>query len=265
MNVTWVIEKSTFAEDIQPLIDEIGRQGHQLEFIRLFDIKPDPAESCRIFYGSIQSAREIQKQTRWIPGCYANFPAYDCTYYYPRLNRFLLNSHYMMLPFGDLDRRKTYLFDQFGNNNCIFVRPNSGCKLFTGQIIELDRWDRELEILGNYYVAPESLVVIAEPKNIVAEWRLIVANNRIISGSRYKPDHDGNLPCQILEFSQSILDNIEYSPDSVWCLDVCETKSGELFVLETNSFSCAGLYNSMMEPIVREISQIAFLEWKEYQ
>ena len=55
----------------------------------------------------------------------------------------------------------------------------------------------------------------------------------------------------------------DWSPDRAYTLDICKCY-GSYYLLEANSFSCSGLYESNTEPIVREVSRVALEEWKEY-
>jgi hypothetical protein len=48
-----------------------------------------------------------------------------------------------MLPIGELNRRKEFLLKTLGKENTLFIRPDDEAKLFTGQTIELERWDKD--------------------------------------------------------------------------------------------------------------------------
>ena len=52
-----------------------------------------------------------------------------------------------MLPFGELDRRSDFLFATLGNEDQLFVRPDSPLKLFTGQTISKSTFKKDLEFL----------------------------------------------------------------------------------------------------------------------
>ena len=55
-----------------------------------------------------------------------------------------------MIPFGELPRLKDNLFDTFGIEDKIFVRPDSPIKLFTGQTIQRQTFDKDYDYLGFY-------------------------------------------------------------------------------------------------------------------
>src|SRR5580693_8024017 len=116
--------KSAFKEqEIEFAIMEDVPRGHK----QYFDVFKE--EDCVIFFGSIGMAEIIKRKTKWIPGVYHNEPQYKCSYYYPRLSKFLLNENYMILPYGELLRQKNFLYEHLGNGDMIFIRPNTGSKL----------------------------------------------------------------------------------------------------------------------------------------
>lgn len=282
MKINWLLEEEIFAENLQPLVDEIKRQGFGCKTTKYipYDLaapfrckgrdentktifKPS---DCVVVYGSLQMARCVQRYAEWIPGVYLDLEKYACTSYYPAFGELLLNSHYVMLPFGELLRRKDFLIDTMSADGCVFIRPSSGYKLFTGEVVKCEEWAREVEKFNFYDIDPSEVVVVAEPYNLIAEWRFVVVDNNVITGSQYRNEYgsklDANIPEEVLEYAQQAAK--KYSPNRAWCLDICQTKQGKLYVLEIGSFSSAGLYVCPMEPIVREISRIALEEWHEH-
>jgi hypothetical protein len=276
MQAKWLLENKVLASACEegephPLIDELNRQQMPYmlyespvvgdsSFLGAFD-----QLDCVIFYGSLMMAQQIRREASWIPGVYCNLPCYECTYYYPRLGSFLLNNNYIMLPFGDIERRRAFLLETIGKDGQFFMRPSSGFKIFGGQIMDLKNWERDMMVLRHYQVDPERVVVVSPPQEITTEWRTIVVEDRVICGSQYvKNDEIEHGPCpeEVLQYANFVVKQTDYRPDRVWCLDVCETKDG-LSVLEVGAFSTCGLYACPMEPIVREVSKVAFEEWEE--
>jgi hypothetical protein len=268
MSVTWIVEAEVFPNECKPLIEEIKKQGMKCVVVKFGNSYEDYIEALKdaptILYGSLQFAAIARRKSNW--HIYCNLPKFECVYYYPRFGDNLLNSNYVMLPFGELDRKKDWLFSNVGKDNSLFIRPNSGNKLFTGKVTTTDIWDKDIKHFGFYDVDPEALVVVAAPAEIKREWRGVVVDNKIISHSQYKVDDgcwgDSNLPMpvEVLQYGEEVLKSANYSPDPVWTIDLCETQSGDLKVCEVGSLSCAGLYSCNPEPIVREVSRIAIQE-----
>ena len=72
--VKWLLENDVFDEDLQPLVDEIGRQGMEakVQRHRPFDAEREDIATwyepndCVVFYGSISFARQIQRKAPWV-------------------------------------------------------------------------------------------------------------------------------------------------------------------------------------------------------
>jgi len=279
MNVKWLVEPEVFQHDGQALVDALEAMGVEHKVVG-FGITYDDLvaktfsnEDCVVVYGSLQLGRAAQRKTGWVPGVYCNLPKFECLYYYPRFGKHLLNNDYAMFPFGDLLDRRDWVFANFGASRCVFLRPSSGFKTFTGQIVEYVDWERELKRLS-FKVNPESLVLLCRPIEVVKEWRLVVTD-RVISATQYKEGKGwiritgsdivktSDVPQEVLDYGQQVLAEVDFNPDPIWTMDICETDSGELKVLEVGSFSCAGLYACKMEPIVEEVNRLALEEYKD--
>jgi len=270
MNIKWLLENDVFDENLDPLIAEIKNQGMEVhvhqqipfgadeEFLNIYS-----PNDCVIFHGSLQFAKQIRQKSQWIPGLFCTLPNFECTYYYPPLRQFILNDKYVMLPYGDLNNRKEFLLDTVGNNGCVFVRPNSGNKVFTGQVVANETWEKDVELLGFYGAEPQELCIVAEPQNITQEWRLLVYNDTIIAQSEYEPNKTTNVPDKVVLYGQEIA-AVGFEPDSVWTMDICQLKNGDLRLLEIGSFSCAGMYECDVKNIVKYVSEAAWKEWEEY-
>ncbi len=275
MNVKWLFETDIFDENIHKLVkacETAGLEskicanehfGQNKTYLDLF--KPD---DCVVTYTSLEFAAQIRREAKWIPGSYCNLKNYECTSYYPQIGADLLNCDYIMLPFGELSRRRDYLFDVLGTDGCFFVRPNRGNKIFTGKLIERERYDRELTLLGFYEVQPDELVVAAEPQNVTGEYRFVVADNKIVAGSQYRNnggevERSPDVPLPALEMAERYA---HLSPDRAWCIDVCYRKHYDDYkIMEINSFGCSGLYECDPDSVVRAVSKTAWKEYEEYK
>lgn len=274
MTPKWLIEADVFPNEDDRLIAELVRQNipHVVtKFGKSYEdyLADFEDNACVVFHGSLQFGSLIRRKTNWT-GLFCNLPKFECLYYYPRFGEHLLNGEYIMLPFGELNRRKDWLFSTVGIDGKLFVRPSSGFKTFTGKIASLDTWDKDFKLFAFYGVDPEALVLVSTPVEIKREWRIVVADDKTIAGSEYKTNEDWakdmpvqTPPADVLKYAQEVVDFAEFKPDPVWTIDICETKSGDFKVVEVGSFSCAGLYACDPEPIVSQVTPIALREWKE--
>lgn len=273
MKASWLIESDVFDPKVRTLIQEVERQGMRavvlsdtkyfdVDYFRLFG-----DFDCVIFHGCLDMARHIMRKTDWTPGAYCTPEAYNCTSYYPKLGKYLLAQNYAMLPYGDLFRSQDFLYGTFGIDGTIFIRPNSGLKPFTGQTVYTKYFCKGVEYMGYGGIKPSDLVVVSEPRNIEAEWRFVVVDGKVITGSLYRfqgesADYLGpGYSEESFEFAQEVADE-SYVPDRAYTIDVCKTYVGNYYLLEINSFSCAGLYHCDLEAIVREVSRVALEDWR---
>ena len=270
MKTNWILENNVFEEEfVDKMIDEICNQNMSVTITNYssyysaedFSDYYDENE-CVICYGSLNFIKNVRNKAPWIPGHYCTLENYSCTHYYPAFADYLLTDRYVMLPFGELNRQKNFLYETLGNNDCIFIRPNRGDKIFTGTVVKKENWEKDIDLLGFYDVEPYDLCVVSEPRNIEREWRLVVADSKIITGSEYSPEQKEEIPQKVIDLGNEIC-AIDYKPDSVWTMDICKLKDGDFKLLEIGSFSCSGLYRCDVEIIVKEVSKIAEREWKD--
>lgn len=276
MKPKWLLEKDTFEENLQEIQNAIVSQGMEYDIVDYipfegmkFDNKYDPnVEDCIISYGSLGLAKQIQKKTKWIPGSWCDFNKFKCSYYYPRFCKYLLNSPYILVPYGDLIRQKDFLLKILGMDNCLFMRPNNGDKSFTGKVVNCDdeEYRKDIELFGFYDIEPEDLVLISQPQLIFGEYRLVVVEQEVVAASLYK--NKGKLiseegaPDEVWELAREIAQ--VWQPEPAWVIDIAHSLFGYKLI-EINSFSCSGLYACNKEVVVERVSKAALNEWKEYQ
>jgi hypothetical protein len=174
MQVSWLLEEEMFPDYRDALVAEIRRQGHVARLVpeltwgyRWDDVgspylKLFPREACVVFHGSMELAIRLSVESPWTPTVFCNWNNFECSTYYCHFPEHLLNEDYVLMPFGELLRRKTFLFDAFAKDAAIFVRPNSCRKSFTGQVARWDTFEKDVEFMAFYDVPPETIGA-AEP------------------------------------------------------------------------------------------------------
>ena len=147
MKPKWLIEEYEHDSSLQPLMDEVVKQGMDLK-----TVKYEPFESgkydffnddCVVFYGTLNLGRQLQRQKPWIPGVYCNFKNLCCHTYFSYWSKYLLNKDYIMLPMKEILTKREYVFNNFGKREVIFIRPDSGAKPITGQTLKYEDLDKE--------------------------------------------------------------------------------------------------------------------------
>jgi hypothetical protein len=259
----WYLENYTEKEAMAKLEASIIKQGFPCTNASNFQENntPEPYKhlDCVISHCSIQSALHITNQKSWIPGVFCNFNEYKCTQYYPVLSKYIFNDHYLILPYGDVLRRKHFIFDTVGYKDTVFIRPDSGFKPFPGKLLFKEHFETDINNLGFGTLPPSELIIFATPHNINREWRLFVTNERVITASQYQ--HNGkslapDAPRDVVALTEEIL-KVGYHPDPVFSIDICESPSGDLHLLEVGCFSCSGIYAANTDLLVETVSQKA--------
>lgn len=272
MKPKWLVQTNMEDTDTKPMIDEIRAQGMTVTLIRYrfgthIDFDRYDHHDCTICYGDIDFVRHIITKAQFIPGVWCNFHNMKCSTYYAYLGEHLLNRNYIMLPIGDLPRRWEELIRIFYpassiiGNKSLFVRPDSGAKPFTGDIIKYND-QHKIESLIQA-ISPETLIVVAPKKSIEAEWRFVICDRKIVASCRYLPtESPASPPPSSFRLAEKVLSK-EWQPDLCYTIDICESE-GEMYLLEINSFNCAGFYGCDLKPIIECASEVAIKEWKEY-
>lgn len=271
--IRWILDKQD--DENEALAVELTKQGIEYAFLSNVRYWQDreyysyaPMDSCVVYRGSLYGVTAVAKQA-WYPGVYCNFDTLKCSYYYPRLHDFLLNAPYALIPFASFKKEKEFVYETFGQADTIFCRPDDGRKSFTGRVLYKEDFD-DIEKISFHTIDPEQLIVVASPRNIVEEYRVVIVNKQPITSSLYKENHrasrliqldETHTPSEVLALAASAAKT--FAPDGCFVMDIGVLKSGEIKVIELNSFSCSGLYKCNLSKIVEAVSQQAINDWRE--
>lgn len=198
------------------------------------------------FHGSIQAAKQAQKTTKW--QVHAPWFNLRCQRYYPKLKeRLLQKDHLFTTIAGVLERREELFASDLVEDGTLFFRPDGNDKTFTGGCISDDDFDHGYKLMTFYEPPPDTVVVVARPRNITAEARFLVVDGQIITGSFYKTGGQGLRLRASAKLMAVAVDMLEfciaqgYNPDPSWVLDLAEA-SGGWHIIEVGGSSCCGLY-----------------------
>jgi hypothetical protein len=271
MRPVWLIESGVYGDEAIPLQEEIRRQGMTVACLPypalkkraevMVEGRPLGPSDCVIGHGTYPFARQIQLHHPWAPGAWCHLHNLDCATYYAHFGEFLLNRNYAIMPGVEAIRQRDWLFATFGVKDEVFARPTGCHKLFVGRRIASDDFARAL---APTRYDPETLAVIASPRPIGREWRLVVVGDRVIAGSQYavlgERAIDASCPANVRSFAAEMLAAVRWRPDPVFLLDVGES-GGRLWLVELSSFSTSWLYRCDPEAVVAEVSQEAMRQW----
>ncbi len=268
----WLIEADAFGRSFEPVKVEARQQGMVWEIVQpgpfLNGLVPRvnghrlTDRDCVVFSGTFPLMRHIQLHYPWIPGGWCTADRFDCSNYYPYFGRHLLNREHAILTLEEALSQAGAIFAQFDRGGQVFVRPCGVQKTFTGRCVDRDEFVLALES-ARY---AKGAVLVASPREISQEWRVVIARGRFVAASLYRAEgyHTelSSCPPEVRAYVDRLLSEIPYRPDPIYMMDVCAS-GNNLFLLELNSFSCSGLYRCDPAAVVREVKGLAIEQWQE--
>lgn len=272
MKTHWVVEnfvKEKSFRELQLAIQELGypiieiNGGYSSKML-----EPLPIGSCVLVNGSIKMVKLVRDELvgECYPIHYCDFDKYKCSAYYSHYGPYLFNDKYALMSLKELVRQKYDVWGHYGKDAMIFIRPDSGEKTFQAGLLDIIDID---QLHNSNKDVEHDMVLVSTPKNILWEGRFIVSREKeVIAYSTYR--FQGNVclipsvPPETLKFCKMLLNKVDYCPDSVFCLDICQDSDKECWLLELTSFSSAGLYASNKKDIVEKVSAIALKDWNDW-
>ena len=234
---------------------------------REYDPKMDysflPNDRPVIFHGSLNMIRNFQERANNCkPFAWCDWELLSCKSYYAHYGKHILQQLYGFYPIKEVARLKETLYSVYGINDRIFIRPDANNKTFTGGLVKHNRFNDYFAIAADYDQKPDMLCVIGRPERIHCEWRFIVADKKVITGSQYM---DGtafsispHYPDGAAEFVEKIVK--EWQPHPIFVVDVAATDNGYKLV-EIGMVNGAGFYACDYRAIVKVCSEVAEREF----
>lgn len=251
---TWILEKGVFPDEEQWVIDSLGHLGMFYQWFNKKRIYSPDEHILRCSTQTLKTTPEfISLFTYHVPSCLIfgkNMLNFDCVQY--TFENLLIN-------------QKT-VFEMFGVDNRIWVKPDSPFKSFEASIITRKWLSKTLEIIRKDSGESNPQCIISSPKEIEVEYRFFLNKTRILSASSYKYHGDVELylpiSADVFAFAESMAEkyyeniNFNYNhimsnADYLWVMDICKTKNGEIKIVELNSFYSAGFYSCNLKDIMK--------------
>lgn len=276
--VNWVVDRYMFERreavgDLEGAIRRSGANIHVASYVPLADEQDYGPSSWiqqpTVLYGTIGYVRKCKRP--YIPGALGLSELIHCNHYYSHIpNHWMLNEDFIILPWSKIVSDPWHALRAISSTK-MFVRPISGHKTFTGRVFDGVNDDLHLEISSNQQlsgVMPETLCLCAPAREIQSEFRFVIADNQVVTGSEYRWDgvldirRDWPPECEIL--AQKVAE-LPWQPDRVYTCDVALVKNNYSVVprvVELNGFSSAGLYASDLDKVVEAVNRVANSEWE---
>jgi hypothetical protein len=275
--VNWVIEDYIFDDYKSQLIHAIRCSGMNVIIYDdvdkslssiLNNFKEDDIVIC---HTSLQDGHKVIK-TPVYPGNFLTPNNYECFNYYGYFGNNLLNSNYLLMGLNDVMRNKERIFETF-KTDAVFIRPSNGIKTFTGQLLKKETFETEFDTLVKSYggVDMGTLILLAPKQSIEDEYRFIVVDGKVVSGSKYMDaesrdkweafyDQGCDRP-DVFDFAVE-MSNL-YEPDKAYTIDICTLTNGDIKVMELNSFCCASMYGNDYRKVVDAVNTLCINEYND--
>ena len=158
----------------------------------------------------------------------------------------LLNSRGCLLPFAEVARRPVEeMLSLFGGER-IFMRPDQALKVCEAQCLDASNFSQWLHDSARYTgLSPVSLLWFFPAQSVGNEYRFVVADKKIVTGSQYLDGDDKlaikkDVPRAAKIYAEHVAPMISLD-ERVYILDVAEVAGGYK-IIELNAFSTSGMY-----------------------
>lgn len=132
----------------------------------------------------------------------------------------------------------------------IFIRPVYDTKKMIARVINNENFDFAVQLYSSYN-EPELEVMVANAKDIIAEYRLFIVHGKVVAHSLYKLRGEVRMqpkvPEPIINIAESLCN--QWVPADAFVMDFAENSDG-FKVLEVNNINCAGFYAANISAIV---------------
>lgn len=266
----WVIQKDIFNEPfynkLLAFLEKVDIPYETVKvvpFVGEFVPEPTPTQENVIVIGSYSMSKSAIRRG-WIPGAFDN-ENYDYRVWSKEWEGYCLNAPACIYKFGEVPEQE----------NDFFIRPCEDTKAFTGYVTdwkEFSEWQQKVCALSGdltekekadiaedvfHTLGYETMVLVSKPKDIVEEYRFVIVDGKVITGSMYKNGPVGLYnECtnsDIIEFAQKITDI--WVPSRAFALDIA-VLNGEYYVIEMGCVNSAGLYECDIQKIVMAIEDM---------
>jgi hypothetical protein len=251
-NMHWILQNDIFSEaGWNVLTQTMVRFGlsHSVHKVIPFvgELVPPPAIGHKnaICIGSY-SMRHVAAREGWYPGVFDLGPQ-DFVQQHRHWGDWMLNAGSVVSRFRDADFYKDRLF----------VRPVSDAKFFAVRVFgreEFNQWQKTVCRLGlddGSSLTPETLIQLARPTEIHAEYRFWVVNVSIVTKSVYKRGDSVVYAAEVDERLDHFVEQrlAQWMPHATFVIDVCDTPDG-MKIVEINTLNAAGFYAADVQRLV---------------
>jgi hypothetical protein len=257
-NVRWVVQGNlTSQSDLEGLRNACRKINTEMVEVTIipfstslsgFEIAPG-----NIYYGSTTFNALLYNDPQTRGGVFFDDDAFSIKNYFDRWGKFMLNYGAVVTSFQQL------INTAHPPEKLLFIRPDNDSKSFSGEVIkfsDIKEWYQKLTIVSNTDLSLDSPIVVSEPYNIKAEWRLWIVNKKVVAASRYREyfrlSKQRGCPQDVVQFAESRCQ--AYTPHDVFVMDICQS-GDNYYIVECGCMNGAGFYNADIDEIVRAVTK----------
>ncbi|AGC45066.1 hypothetical protein MYSTI_03760 [Myxococcus stipitatus DSM 14675] len=253
----WVIQDNLFNErgfrDLVQVLER-GDIPHTRVKVIPFDGGVEPFVDVPgpvVIMGSLTLTRYARKRG-WTPGAFLN-DQFDFRVWREHLGEHLLNADAHVCRFADVSERE----------GPFFIRPCLDDKAFSGMVTtweDFHRWREGVLAVQEYpQLTAETWVAVSEPRHIQSEYRMVVVDGQVVTGTRYKLGArvfaSPEVEPVVWNFAQRMADR--WGPDRAYALDIFMHQH-QPYVGEINTLNAAGFYAYDVGKMVAAIEAMTF-------
>lgn len=255
------IEKMAIGKAVIGLRRE-GVRVIAVERNELVSLKEEP-EGCWIAFGFIPFIREARRHLSHQPLAYFSEDRFYYSRYAHKLPKgVMLNEPGLFLPCKTLVGQAQAITDWFKGER-VFIRPDSGSKVFTGVDVFLPELAREIHDLQSVSSLTDDTMVFVAPYRLInAEYRVFIVNREVVSASQYSfsGETSGDVGEDVLDLA-GVIASHRWQIDVAYSCDIAVTPNG-LRVIELNAGSTSGFYACDAKKVISAMMESAWLEYQ---
>jgi len=197
---------------------------------------------------------------RWRPTAWFDERVLACHHYYGHWGRHVIQKDYRFLPLGELYRLRKSLYEEIGDAGRLFIRPDDNLKSFAGGVVESGKFDEWYQQnVRCYDLKPSLLCLVARSQQILEEWRVIICQRQVVTGSAYVGESrtglESTMPEEVLAMARQIAAE-PFEPLPLYVMDIGRTPEG-LRLMEIGSVNCASLYACDLSSVIEAATRLA--------
>jgi len=269
---TWILHGNILERLVyhgRSLPEAITAAGHRFSIIEWETGQTPPtsdvdANQPVVLFGSHPFVRAINPSGKYQPGQLGVNERTTASAYMSNLPlEWFMNRDGFFLPWAVFKLRAKELFYTWDTDR-LFIRPNTGFKSFAGQVVKFGTIDEDINGLNQLTgIMDENMILVAPPQKILGEFRFVVADGKVVTGSEYR--WDGRLDIR-RDWTPECEDLARQVAEHPWQVDIAYTCDVALLeegprLVELNGFSCAGMYACDIDKVVRAVSDAAIKEF----